>query len=32
MTMGWTWSVLIACLAFIVLGLTYVVVLGALHR
>ena len=30
--MGWTKSVFVACLAFIVLGLTYVVALGALHR
>lgn len=30
--MGWTRSVFIACLTFIVLGLTYVVLLGVLHR
>lgn len=30
--MGWTRSVFVACLAFILLGLTYVVVLGVLHR
>jgi hypothetical protein len=30
--MGWTKSVFVACVAFIVLGLAYVIVLGALHR
>jgi hypothetical protein len=30
--MGWTRSIFVACVAFIVLGLTYVVLLGVLHR
>jgi hypothetical protein len=30
--MGWTRSIFVGCLAFIVLGLAYVVVLGAMHR
>jgi hypothetical protein len=30
--MGWTRSIFIACVAFITVGLTYVVVLGVLHR
>lgn len=30
--MGWTRSVFVACIALIVLGLTYVVMLGVLHR
>jgi hypothetical protein len=30
--MGWTRSVFIGCLTFIVLGLAYTVALGVLHR
>ena len=30
--MGWTRSVFIGCVAFIVLGLAYVIALGGLHR
>jgi hypothetical protein len=30
--MGWTRGVFVGCVAFIVLGLAYVITLGVLHR